>query len=80
VKNFFEVPDAELSLFKDASGLATLVTTDRFLFLCFFDNHGQYDHKMIMSFDSGALQWSRELFDYFKSISENVQFPVIKNE
>ena len=80
VKKFSEFPDSELSLLKEASGLATLVTTDRFLFLCFFDNHGQYDHKMIMSFDSGALQWSRELFDHFKSISENVQFPVIKNQ
>jgi predicted transcriptional regulator len=80
VQKFTSYSGAELSVLKEAAGLATLVTTDRFLFLCLFDNHGQYDHKMIMSFDSGALQWSRELFDHFKGISKSVQFPVIKSE
>ncbi|MCQ6962399.1 helix-turn-helix transcriptional regulator [Methanolobus chelungpuianus] len=80
MQNFAQLPDTDLSVLADACGLATLVTTDRFLFLCFFDNHGQYDHRMIMSFDSGALQWSRELFDHFRSISESVVLPATKKE
>lgn len=46
----------------EVSGLATIVTTDRFLFLCFFNKSGHYDHRVIMSFDPRALQWSQELF------------------
>jgi len=46
----------------EISGLATIVTTDRFLFLCFFNKSGHYDHRVIMSFDPRALQWSQELF------------------
>lgn len=46
----------------EISGLATIVTTDRFLFLCFFNKSGHYDHRIILSFDPRALQWSQELF------------------
>ncbi len=80
LQKFRDFPDTALSVLNEASGLATLVNTDRFLFLCFFDNHGQYDHRMIMSFDSSALQWSRELFEHFRSISRSVALPAIKNE
>lgn len=69
----FTAPEnTELMVSKEMSGLATLVTTDRFLFLCFFNEQGQYDHTILMSFDSKALQWSKELFDYYKDKSENV--------
>lgn len=70
VSKFLQMENTDLAISKETSGLATLVTTDRFLFLCFFDNRGQYDHRIIMSFDSRALKWSRELFDHYKERSE----------
>lgn len=54
--------NTEIFVTDEISGLATIVTTDRFLFLCFFNKSGHYDHRIIMSFDPRALQWSQELF------------------
>ncbi len=72
MQKFLDCESTDLSVSNEVSGLATLVTTDRFLFLCFFDKQGQYDHRIIMSFDSRALEWSRELFSYYKDKSENI--------
>jgi Predicted transcriptional regulator len=72
MKKFTSFENTEMFVSKEITGLATLVSTDRFLFLCFFNNQGQYDHTILMSFDSNALQWSKELFSYFKDKAESV--------
>lgn len=58
--------NTEIFVTDEISGLATIVTTDRFLFLCFFNRSGHYDHRIIMSFDPRALQWSQELFRHYQ--------------
>ncbi|WMW26367.1 winged helix-turn-helix domain-containing protein [Methanolobus sediminis] len=72
ISKFNSFETTELRVSNEKSGLATLVSTDRFLFLCFFNEQGQYDHTILMSFDSNALEWSRELFDYYKDKSKVV--------
>ncbi len=72
IKKFIGYDNTELFISDEMTGLATLVTTDRFLFLCFFNNQGQYDHTILMSFDSNALQWSKELFTYFREEAQDV--------
>ncbi|MGB3908213.1 MAG: winged helix-turn-helix domain-containing protein [Methanomethylovorans sp.] len=58
--------DTEVFITDDIRGLATIVTTDRFLLMCFFNKNGHYDHRIIMSFDPRALKWSRELFQLYR--------------
>jgi predicted transcriptional regulator len=70
IEKFNNFETTELRKSDEMTGLATLVSTDRFLFLCFFNEQGQYDHTILMSFDSNALQWSEELFEYYKERSE----------
>lgn len=72
INKFMGLENTEMSVSDDMTGLATLVTTDRFLFLCFFNSQEQYDHTILMSFDSNALQWSKELFSYFKDRAEKI--------
>jgi predicted transcriptional regulator len=72
MNKFMGFENTEIFVSDEMTGLATLVTTDRFLFLCFFNNQEQYDHTILMSFDSNALQWSKELFFYFKEKAEKI--------
>ena len=72
VQKFVDIENCNLFVSKEVTGLATLVTTDRFLYLCFFDKNGQYDNRIIMSFDSTALKWSRDLFNCYKEEAEMI--------
>lgn len=64
--------NTEIFVTDEISGLATIVTTDRFLFMCFFNKSGHYDHRIIMSFDPRALQWSQELFRNYQEKADKL--------
>ncbi|WP_370572112.1 helix-turn-helix transcriptional regulator [Methanomethylovorans sp.] len=64
--------NTEIFVTDEISGLATIVTTDRFLFLCFFNKSSHYDHRIIMSFDPRALQWSQELFRNYQEKADKL--------
>ena len=72
IRKFMDFKNTEMLVSDEKTGLATLFSTDRFLFLSFFNNQGHYDHTILMSFDRGALQWSKELFLYFKDKAEKI--------
>ena len=72
VKRSIDFENVDLFVSNNPTGLATLVTTDHFLFISLFTDTGQYDHKTIMSFDNNALQWGRDLFNHYVDGSEKV--------
>lgn len=72
IKKSIGFENVDLFVSNNTTGLATLVTTDRCLFISLFTDTGQYDHRTIMSFDSNALQWSRDLFNCYVDDSERV--------
>ncbi|NPE31104.1 winged helix-turn-helix domain-containing protein [Methanococcoides sp. SA1] len=39
--------------------------SDWFMYVSFFNEQGRYDHRDIMSFDETALNWGKELFQYY---------------
>ena len=72
VKRSIDFENVDLFVSNNPTGLATLVATDRFLFISLFTDTGQYDHKTIMSFDTNALQWGQDLFNHYVDGSEKV--------
>ena len=48
----------------------TITLAERFIYICFFNEDGRYDHKTVMSFDESALRWGSELIDNYINISE----------
>ena len=50
----------------------TVIITDEALLLSFFNISGKYDHKDIVSSDPGALEWGKELFQYYREISRQL--------
>ena len=52
--------------------IPTIAVTEKFMYLCLFDKQGKYDHMKVMSFDTSALRWGRELFIHYKELSQEV--------
>lgn len=50
--------------------LGSLSLTDDLLIISFFNNLGIYDHQKLLCYDKIALDWGRNLFDYFKQHSQ----------
>lgn len=47
---------------------SSLIVTESFTSLGLFNNNGTYDFSQdILSYDSGAINWGRDLFEYYKS-------------
>jgi predicted transcriptional regulator len=53
--------------------LGAVSVTDDLVLLAFFNKEGMFDHRKLLSFDKRAHKWGIELFDYYKSISEQVK-------
>ncbi|AEH61629.1 transcriptional regulator, ArsR family [Methanosalsum zhilinae DSM 4017] len=52
--------------------LASGVVTDRFLALSLFYNTGIYHNHTMMSFESSAINWGKDLFSYYLDISRKI--------
>ncbi|WP_406655814.1 winged helix-turn-helix domain-containing protein [Methanolobus sp. ZRKC2] len=50
-----------------------IVAMDNFLLLGFFKHNGIYGNKELMSHDKRAIEWGRDLCQYYISISESVE-------
>lgn len=57
---------------EESQQLPTIAVTERFMYLCLFDKQGKYDHRKVMSFNASALRWGRELFKYYRELSQEI--------
>ncbi|MEZ5336208.1 MAG: transcriptional regulator FilR1 domain-containing protein [Methanolobus sp.] len=49
--------------------LASLFISEKFLMMCLFDKDGKYDRKDLVFCNEEAMNWGKELFDYYLSKS-----------
>lgn len=54
--------------------LPTIAVTGRFIYLCFLNVEGRYDHRDIISFDESAVSWCTELIYHYRNQSKRVYF------
>ncbi|MHC1576479.1 MAG: helix-turn-helix transcriptional regulator [Methanosarcinaceae archaeon] len=64
--------NVDIFIFDESSRPPTIDVSEWFLYICFLDKDGRYDHNDIMSFDENALIWGRELFHYYQELSERL--------
>ena len=64
--------NVSLYISKEGIKLTEITVTDKIMLLGLFDKNGKFDHQFIMSFEPSAIRWGRELFDYFKKLSRQV--------
>jgi predicted transcriptional regulator len=72
MKKILSYSSVEVYLCHENERLPTLVVTGGFVYLCFLNVEGRYDHRDIISFDESALQWGTDLIEYYRSKSERV--------
>jgi predicted transcriptional regulator len=52
------------------SSIVSLTVTERFMALLLRDKKGKLDYRLLMSSESNAIEWGKELFDYYKDLSK----------
>lgn len=51
---------------------SSFIISNEFMMLKLFGKEGEFDHRNIMSFNNGAIEWGNELADYYIGLSEKV--------
>lgn len=64
---------SKIYICSDDVKLGAVSVTDDMLLLAFFNKEGMFDHRKLISFDERAHYWGIELFEYYKSISEQIK-------
>jgi predicted transcriptional regulator len=86
-KNFFErisSPNSEeaeyllfprssnLYIYDGISSLVSLTVTERFMALMLLNKKGKLDQSLLISSESEAIEWGKELFMYYRGLSKKV--------
>lgn len=65
LETFLVSKGGKLFVYPGDMELASLFVTDEFLMMCLFDKNGNYDRKDLVFCSENALQWAKELFEYY---------------
>ncbi|AKB30845.1 Transcriptional regulator, ArsR family [Methanosarcina siciliae HI350] len=52
---------------------AVVESSDKIMILGLFNESGRFDRQYIMSFEPGAIEWGKDLFEYLKSMSKEIK-------
>ena len=72
ITELMDMDNLSIYISKDGIKLTEVTVTDKLMLLGLFDKKWKFDHQFIMSFEPGAIRWGREMFDYFKKLSRQV--------
>lgn len=72
VEEFLNMENTCLFVCDDKIELASSIVTDRFISLSMISKDGRYYNHEMVSFEESALEWGKELFCYYRDMSEQV--------
>lgn len=72
VKEFLDMENTELFVCDHKIELPSSIVTDRFISLSMVSKDGRYYNHEMVSFEKSAVAWGKELFDYYKAMSEQI--------
>ncbi len=52
---------------------AVVVSSDKIMLLGLFNESGRFDRQYIISFEPGAIEWGKDLFEYFRDMSREIK-------
>lgn len=70
---FVSLENTKLLVCKDCERIPALVAADNFMTMALFPKNGVFDRKYVMSFETSALAWGKELYDYYEGLSEELK-------
>ncbi|AKB80226.1 Transcriptional regulator, ArsR family [Methanosarcina horonobensis HB-1 = JCM 15518] len=72
VEEFINMENTCLFVCDDKIELASSIVTDRFISLSMISKDGRYYNHEMVSFEKSALEWGKELFNYYRDMSEQI--------
>ncbi|WP_205793663.1 winged helix-turn-helix domain-containing protein [Methanosarcina sp. MSH10X1] len=67
IRKLATMKNAELFVCNDGVKLAELMVSDRGMMISLFDSNGRFYHNYMSCSEPEALNWARELFEFYKS-------------
>jgi predicted transcriptional regulator len=74
-EEFLKMERTSLFIFnkKDVDIPAVVASSDKIMLLGLFNENGRFDRQYVISFEPGAIEWGKELFEYFRDMSREVK-------
>ncbi|AKB23722.1 Transcriptional regulator, ArsR family [Methanosarcina sp. MTP4] len=72
IKEVMEMENVSLYVSREGTKPTEITITDKIMLLGLFDKNGKFDQQFVMSGKPRALRWGQELYDYFKTLSKQV--------
>lgn len=64
--------NSSIYLYEGVSSVVSLTVTERFMALLLLNNKGKLDRNILISFESEAIEWGKELFMYYRGLSRKI--------
>jgi predicted transcriptional regulator len=71
-EQFLEMENAKIFVCTECEKLPAIAAADNFMALALFPKNSVFDRKYILSFNSEALIWAKELYEYYEQRSEQI--------
>ncbi|HIH74649.1 MAG TPA: winged helix-turn-helix domain-containing protein [Methanosarcina sp.] len=74
-ENLFRIENTCLFILdkKQADIPAVVVSSDKIMLLGLFNESGRFDRQYVISFEPEAIEWGKDLFEYFRDMSREVK-------
>jgi predicted transcriptional regulator len=69
IQKLIEQENVDIRLFRENDYIPSLIIGDDFTYFCFFNKSHMYDHRDIISFTEGSIDWGTQLFVYCRDLS-----------
>lgn len=72
---FLKVKNTSLFILdkKEVEIPAAVVSSDKIMILGLFNESGRFDRQYVISFEPGATEWGKDLFEYFRDMSREIK-------
>ena len=71
--NFLLPEDSRFFVYNGVSSLASLTVTESFMAITMLDKKGRPDQRFLICFEESAIEWGKELFAYYRDLSEEIR-------
>ncbi len=58
---------------KEVEPPAAVVSSDKIMILGLFNESGRFDRQYVISFEPGAIEWGKDLFEYLRDMSREIK-------
>jgi len=52
---------------------AVVASSDKIMLMGLFNESGRFDRQYLISFEPGAIEWGKEMFEYLRNMSREVK-------